>query len=140
MTDDTQAPERIWAWEYKGNSPWGTIKHETIAAALAERDALRAKYTTIVGDKIDLRNEMSAVKAERDALRKRVEALEAELAQRDKACAEWAEVSQRNYQQAKKFRQAIVHAKTELAQSAQDVHAIRAEAALHRALQKDAGT
>lgn len=22
----TDAPERIWAWEYKGNSPWGPIK------------------------------------------------------------------------------------------------------------------
>jgi len=22
----SEAPERIWAWEYKGNSPWGPIK------------------------------------------------------------------------------------------------------------------
>jgi len=22
----TEAPEQIWAWEYKGNSPWGPIK------------------------------------------------------------------------------------------------------------------
>jgi hypothetical protein len=31
----------------------------------------------------------------------RIEALQAQLAERDKACAEWAEVSQRNYQRAK---------------------------------------
>jgi hypothetical protein len=30
----------------------------------------------------------------------RIEALQAQLAERDKACAEWAEVSQRNYQRA----------------------------------------
>jgi hypothetical protein len=38
------------------------------------------------------------VAAERDALRARAEAAEAE---RDRVCAEWAEVSQRNYQRAK---------------------------------------
>jgi multidrug efflux pump subunit AcrA (membrane-fusion protein) len=53
--------------------------------------------------------------------RDRIEALQAQLAERDKACAEWAEVSQRNYQRAKaaeaqlaKAREALEHAKNNM--------------------------
>ncbi len=38
------------------------------------------------------------------------EALEAQLAERDKACVEWSEVSQRNYQRAKAAEQALAAA------------------------------
>jgi len=41
------------------------------------------------------------------ALAYSIEALEAQLAERDKACVEWSEVSQRNYQRAKAAEQAL---------------------------------
>ncbi len=40
----------------------------------------------------------------------RIEALEAQLAERDKTCVEWSEVSQRNYQRAKAAEQALAAA------------------------------
>jgi hypothetical protein len=45
--------------------------------------------------------------------RDRAEALETQLAERDKACVEWSEVSQRNYQRAKAAEQALATARAD---------------------------
>jgi hypothetical protein len=48
-------------------------------------------------------------------MKDRAEALEAQLAERDKACVEWSEVSQRNYQRAKAAEAKLAKARAELA-------------------------
>jgi hypothetical protein len=54
-------------------------------------------------------------------MKDRIEALEAQLAERDKACVEWSEVSQRNYQRAKAAEQALATARADaLRESASD--------------------
>lgn len=57
----SDAPERIWAWEYKGNSPWGPVKPDL--------DVVKNGAEYIRADRVD-----ALLKAEREkALREAAE-------------------------------------------------------------------
>ena len=56
----SEAPERIWAWEYKGNSPWGPIKPDldvvTNGAEYVRADMLQeifVRYSKAESDRIE---------------------------------------------------------------------------------------
>jgi hypothetical protein len=56
-----------------------------------------------------------------DQAKARIEALQAQLAERDKACAEWSEVSQRNYQRAKAAEAQLAKAREDALREAADL-------------------
>jgi len=88
---------------YKACSGWFQDEDFRELDRAAERDALRAEALDWRGQAGELSDLVKALRADNDRLR-------AELEQRDTACAEWTEVSQENYQRAKKAEAAIQEA------------------------------
>ena len=74
MTD--KAPARIWAWEYKGHTPWGPIKPDldvvTNGAEYVRADfhqTLMTAHDTLEKTCIAQDDKLQALKAERDKLK-----------------------------------------------------------------------
>jgi len=70
MTD--KAPERLWAWEYKGHTPWGPIKPDldvvTNGAEYIRADIhqdLEAERDKLEAENVKLRSERDKLKEAR---------------------------------------------------------------------------